>query len=73
MVGRRVAPPPATSEPDMKVSLHPALRMTDPCHENLVRCELRLGKCAFGGGIRSAGISSTGAFPNLQYDFARLP
>ena len=33
MVGGAVTRPTATTEPDMKLSLHPALQITGSCHE----------------------------------------
>ena len=36
MVGGAVAHPTATPEPDMKLSLHPALQITGSCHEHFV-------------------------------------
>lgn len=35
MVGGAVAHPAATPEPDVKLSLHPALQKTGSCHEKL--------------------------------------
>ncbi len=35
VVGGAVARPTASSEPDMKLSLHPALQITGSCHEHL--------------------------------------
>jgi hypothetical protein len=37
MVGGAVTHPTASSEPDMKLWLHPALQKTGSCHENLIR------------------------------------
>ena len=37
MVGGAVAHPAATPEPDMKLSLHPALQITGSCHEHFIR------------------------------------
>jgi hypothetical protein len=37
MVGGAVAHPTATSEPDMKLSLHPALQKTGSCQEYFIR------------------------------------
>ena len=34
MVGGAVARPAASTEPDVKVSLHPALQITGSCHEH---------------------------------------
>ncbi len=37
MVGGAIAHPTATPEPDMKLSLHPALQKTGSFHERFVR------------------------------------
>ena len=55
MVGGAVTHPAATTEPDMKLSLHPALQITGSCHEYFRSMDfimaMTVQQCQIGGDV----------------------